>query len=527
MDRPLARSNRTPWTPARVLLSILGAVVGLWALYALAGVLALVVLSVFFAYVVSPAVTLVQRLPFLAGRPWSRTAAVAMVYATLLAAVILAITAIAPRLGAQLVELGHRAPGYLEAARSRTQTIVGTYRTYQIPPGIRTAVEAAALRAFDTVGGSVRDTAATVLGWLRFLPWLILIPILAFFFLRDAETFRRVALHLLPAGRLRWRGQDYLEEINRTLALYVRAQLAAGVIVGLVCSVGFVILGVPEALVLGVLAGLLEFVPLVGPLIVAVVAGFLASTHSLGLMGGTLLFLAVLRFVQDYVVYPRLVANGIELHPLAVILTLLCGADLAGVAGLFLAIPVAAILMVSYRYLLLQLGAESLLAALAPRRFPEQPVLARPGERTLRRPPSASGDELAGIRVAVVDNDQDARAALVDLLTGCGATVFDAGSAREALTALERDRPDVLLSDLAMPDQDGFDLIRCIRALPPEGGGSIRAVALSGYASKEDRDRTINAGFQAHLSKPVDPVELIATVLELARPLPSAGDARG
>jgi predicted PurR-regulated permease PerM/CheY-like chemotaxis protein len=507
----------------RVALWLVGVMIGLWALYALAGVLVLVVLSVFFAYVVSPGVVLVQRVPLLAGRSWARTVAVLVVYAALLAGVVLAGYAIAPRLGAQMVELGHRAPGYLESARSRAQAIAGTYRAYQIPTAIRSAVESGTLRAVDSVGESVRDTAATVLGWLRFVPWLILIPILAFFFLRDAETFRRVALHLLPAGRLRWRGQDYLEEINRTLALYVRAQLAAGLLVGLVCSLGFIILGVPDGLVLGVLAGLLEFVPLVGPLIVAVLAGFLASTQSAGLMGATLLFLAVLRFLQDYVVYPRLVASGIKLHPLAVILTLLCGAHLAGVAGLFLAIPVAATFMVTYRYVLLQLGAESLLAALAPPRPREQPVLVRPREPSGRREGRPPGAELSGIRVAVVDNDEDARGALVELLVGCGAIVFGASSAREALANLARDRPDVLLSDLAMPGQDGFDLIRSIRALPPEGGGAIQAVALSGYSSAEDRDRTINAGFQAHLPKPVDPVDLIATVLDLARPAPTPG----
>jgi CheY-like chemotaxis protein len=117
----------------------------------------------------------------------------------------------------------------------------------------------------------------------------------------------------------------------------------------------------------------------------------------------------------------------------------------------------------------------------------------------------------------VVDNDEDARSSLVDLLEQAGATVFPAGSAALALAMLERTRPDVLISDLLMPDQDGYDLIRSIRDLPPEQGGAIRAAALSGYATEEDRARTLAAGFQEHLCKPVEPGQLIATVIALAR----------
>jgi CheY-like chemotaxis protein len=254
----------------------------------------------------------------------------------------------------------------------------------------------------------------------------------------------------------------------------------------------------------------------VGPLIIAVLAGFLASTQSVSLMGFTFLFLAVLRFVQDYVVYPRLVASGMELHPLAIIITLLCGSHLAGVAGLFLAIPAAAVLMVSHRYFLLQLGQANLLSALVPSAVEEEPAPLAPKQ------PSRSGTfpefrGLAGIKVAVVDNDEDARGALIDLLEQAGATVFPAGSAVEALVVLQRTRPDVLISDLLMPEQDGYDLIRSVRDLPAEEGGEIRAAALSGYATEEDRARTLAAGFQEHLCKPVEPAQLIATVINLAR----------
>jgi predicted PurR-regulated permease PerM len=183
------------------------------------------------------------------------------------------------------------------------------------------------------------------------LPWLVLIPILGFFLLKDVESFRRSALQMLPRGRWRWRGDEFFQDINSTLAAYTRAQLTACLFIGVVCALGFTLLGMPGGLVMGFIAGVLEFVPLVGPLIVAVLAAALTAFHA-GYFSAflVLLFLGVLRIVQDYFIYPRLIGQGIHLHPLAVIFAILCGHELAGVAGIFLAIPVVAILTVSYRH---------------------------------------------------------------------------------------------------------------------------------------------------------------------------------
>ena len=112
---------------------------------------------------------------------------------------------------------------------------------------------------------------------------------------------------------------------------------------------------------LGLIAGILEFVPLVGPLLVAVLVALLALLHSgFAMAFVVLLFLGVLRIVHDYVVYPKIIGQGIHLHPLAVILAILAGAEIAGVAGIFLAIPVIAILTVSYRHWLEHRGSETI-----------------------------------------------------------------------------------------------------------------------------------------------------------------------
>jgi PAS domain S-box-containing protein len=124
--------------------------------------------------------------------------------------------------------------------------------------------------------------------------------------------------------------------------------------------------------------------------------------------------------------------------------------------------------------------------------------------------------ELAGLRVLVVDDQADARDLIKRVLEACGAEVITASDAEEALVLVERERPDVLVSDIGMPGADGFELLRRLRRLGPDRGGRVPAVALTAFARSEDRTRALRAGFLVHVSKPVDPSELVATVASVA-----------
>ncbi|NVB80978.1 MAG: PAS domain-containing protein [Kofleriaceae bacterium] len=124
--------------------------------------------------------------------------------------------------------------------------------------------------------------------------------------------------------------------------------------------------------------------------------------------------------------------------------------------------------------------------------------------------------KLSGMRVLVVDDEEDTRSYVRSLLEQCQATVTTADSAAAAYDAIQRERPDVMISDLGMPGEDGYNLIRRVRALPDEHGGRTPAVALTAYARKEDRTRAMLAGFQNHVPKPVEPAELLAVVASLA-----------
>jgi predicted PurR-regulated permease PerM len=353
----------------RVIVIVLIVAVTLWMIIKLTGVILLLILSIFFAYFVSPLVEFLSRPVHVGGRKLAIPRAIAIVlsYFLIVTAIVVGIYVLAPRLGSQFPEFTDQARLYWASFGGKLQGWVAYFRTHRMPAPLLDTINGAIPRVIENVSLTVSGMLASVAGWVIYIPWLILIPVLSFFFLKDVDTFRRSALQMLPRGRWRWRGDEFFQDINSTLAAYIRAQLTACLFIGLVCTIGFAVLGLPSPLVLGLIAGICEFVPLVGPLLVLVLAAVAALLH-----GGTfsvvlvVAFLIVLRGVQDYVVYPRLIGQGIHLHPLAVILAILCGAELAGVAGIFLAIPVVAILTVSYRHWLEHRGSEGLADLLEP-----------------------------------------------------------------------------------------------------------------------------------------------------------------
>src|SRR6476469_8469884 len=368
----------------RVVLLLLAVAVGLWLLFALRGVILLLLLSMLFAYLIAPLVDFLCRPVTWGRRPWAipRPLAIAMVYLALFATSGLASYVLLPLLGAQVTEFGRQIPSYMAYARDQLPAWQRLINPSHFPRGVREAVDRTFSRTVDTAGDSLSHGFGGLLPLLGYLPWFILIPVVAFFLLKDGAAFRRDILLTLPRGRLRGRGAEVFEDINDALAAYMRAALLACLLVGVLCTIGFVLIGVPYALLFGVVAGLLEFIPLVGPLAVALGATLVTSFHSINQALWVVAFLGALRLAQDYVVFPRLVRRGIHMHPLGVILAILSGAELAGMAGVFLAIPAVAVLSVMHRHVLEYRGTRGLVSELLqPRHLPQT---LRAGRRTAR-----------------------------------------------------------------------------------------------------------------------------------------------
>ena len=338
-------------TTLEILLAVAALVALVWTLHRIAAVLLLLALSILFAYMVAPVVAFFRR-PFrwLGGRALPLSGAIWVAYLALFLVLATAFWLVWPALNAQLAELRAQLPTDVTQIQEGWKTWKAG-QTRMMPRGARAVVEGlvdqASSGVFDFVS---KELLPRVAGWILNLPWLILVPIFAFFFVKDAEVFRQRALRLFLERRLRWRGDLFFEEVSRTLAAYVRALVASSIVVATICTLGFLAIGLPYPLLFGVAAGLLEFLPLVGPFLIAVIAVGLAGMQSPSKALLTTGFLLVVRIAQDYLIYPRLVGRELPLHPMAVILAILCGAEIGGVAGVFLAVPTLAILTVAYRH---------------------------------------------------------------------------------------------------------------------------------------------------------------------------------
>jgi len=348
---PLVQSERAaaPLSQSRAILHdllIVAAVgAGIWVTHRLGRIVLVLVLAIFFAYVIAPLVELAQHPVCLRGcsRRLPRGAAIAVVYLILAGGAGAGAAILWPSAARQLNDAIASAPTYTESFRVWEHGWARYYERLRIPLELRHSIDQSVLGAGDTAVAYARGSLLALIGVLSDIPWLVLVPVLAFLLLKDAAGIRRTILTALP-HRIRLRSHRLLEELNRTLAAYVRAQLIACLLVGTLCGVGFALLGNPYAILLGILAAVLEFIPLLGPLVVAAVAMVIAALHDPMLAIWTGVFLTVLRVVEDYVIYPRLIGRDIHLHPLVVILAVLAGVELDGIAGIFIAVPVIALL---------------------------------------------------------------------------------------------------------------------------------------------------------------------------------------
>ena len=136
---------------------------------------------------------------------------------------------------------------------------------------------------------------------------------------------------------------------------------------------------------------------------------------------------------------------------------------------------------------------------------------------TMGRHDPLPGDALAGVHVLIIDDDPEARDLIGTVLRYCGALVSAATSAAEGLETLQRVLPDVIVCDIAMPLHDGYWFVTSLRALPPEAGGGLPVIAITAHGATHGPDRTLPAGFQAHIRKPIDPWELCRVVAAMTR----------
>ena len=322
----------------------------------------LIILSVFTAYLIDPLVRVIRR-PFKdrnLDKLMPRSFAIVIAYIFVIMVLGGAISYVAPRVVDQAKEFGTNLPVYSQAIRARSVEINRRFDRLRVPDEVQAELN----KKVTDLGSDITAAVGNfVLLSVTYLPWFFLVPILSFFFLKDANIFRVGVLRMFPSGRLRARAESVLEDVNKTLAAYTRAQIISCLIIATLCTLGFYLLDLKYALLLGILAGIFEFVPLLGPLTIGIAVTLTAAASDDPWKAlYVAIFLIVLRIVHDYVTYPRIVRGGIHLHPLAIILSVLAGEQVAGIPGVFISIPIVAVATVIYRHRLEHRGHYSIVS---------------------------------------------------------------------------------------------------------------------------------------------------------------------
>lgn len=346
------------WTTVivRVIFLLVSLVIASWLIYQVRTLLLLLILSIFFCYLIAPIVRLLEQPIYLFNREIKlpRSLAIAFVYVMIGAVIFVLFRLIWPPMWVQINELVRDMPGYVKSSTDAINNFVNGANRWM--RGFRFPIEWRdyLLDQFKNFAGTAlpwfESLIGKIVGLVPYLTWLILVPVLSFFLLKDASSFEQNVIALLPNERMQKRAHWLLQDVSRTLAAYIRAQITACLVVGAIAMIGLSLIGAPYPIVLGGVAGVLEFVPMIGPLIAAAFIFGLTLTQSLKTALIVALFLVVLRMVQDYVIYPRIVGHGIKMHPLVVIMAILAGAEIGGLVGIFLSIPVVGLIIVFYSH---------------------------------------------------------------------------------------------------------------------------------------------------------------------------------
>jgi predicted PurR-regulated permease PerM len=324
----------------RVLFTVLLFALVLGFLYIARRTLIAFLFAVFFAYLMDPAVSRIEK--------WvrGRGRAIAVIYLLLLILLVTLFFFVGPRI-AREAQILSEAKLLDRVSSGQIAVDIGVERGWSLAT-IQHLKEFLVSHKQD-LGGiaqrvGLRMAEVAQQSWL-----LILVPILAAFFLKDGRSFSDVLLSLVQSRPQRELMEGVLGDLNQMLAQFIRAQLTLAALSFVVYTSFMSLLRVPYALVLGTAGGMMEFIPVVGPLVAALVilgvALLLSYPHGLAL----LIFLGVWRMILDYVISPRIMGKSMELHPLAAIFGVLAGGEIAGVLGVYLSIPVMASLRIVWR----------------------------------------------------------------------------------------------------------------------------------------------------------------------------------
>lgn len=331
-----SRAARYTWTAALVLLAMC-------TVYLIRDTVLVFVIALLFAYLLYPFMDLMDR--HLPGR--TRIPALAITFAVVIGIVTAFGVFVGSVVADQATSLVQQAPALIE--KLRTAPAPGPAEVTSLRSEVLGWIEGQIRQHTNDVAVFAPKVALSVLSASRNLIYLVLIPILSFLLLRDGRAILAGLLEMIEARYQTAR--DTLSDVHELLLLYMRSLLFLCCTVFVTFSIVLSAMGVPYSMLLASIAFALEFIPLVGPLTAAAIIIGVSIVGGFGHIVWLIVFLGVFRLIQDYVVSPALMSKGVELHPLMIIFGVLAGGEIGGVAGIFLSIPMLALIRLFYHQL--------------------------------------------------------------------------------------------------------------------------------------------------------------------------------
>ena len=377
-------------------LLIIGAILAVgWILWSVRGSLAPFILGAIIAYLLSPLVDRIQRLfrgP-LAGL--SRTLAIVVVYLIVIAILVGIVVTVGSKLVDQTLQLINALPDYAGSVRDQRDNWQRWYET-NVPANMRVALESNVDSIRSAAAGASKTALMTTFGTARnvfgFLAGLLLLPLWLYYVLKDEDKGKEFFYNLWPQ-HVRQDVRNVAAIIDRVLGAYVRGQLFLGFVVGMVTGVGLWVIGAPQPVALGVLAGVFEMVPILGPWLSFIAAAIVVLAIEPSLFWWVALLFFLVQQLENTFLVPKVQGSAVEMNPAVIMVLLVVGGALWGIVGVITIVPLAAIARDVFVYVYKRLGeaaGEPNVAALAA--AGPAPASAAPGSDA----PSQSPDEQPG-----------------------------------------------------------------------------------------------------------------------------------
>ena len=301
------------------------------------------IIASFFAYLLNPAVCNLER------RGLSRPISILMIYGLVFGTIIVASARGIPIVIRELESFGRELPLMITKGEEFIQFIQSQYHNSVLPYSLRLAVDNALINAQLEIQLFITEVVNSLIGLLSHSIGILITPILAFYLLNDWNEIKEKLLQLIPA---KWRQECILicRDIDKVLSGVIRGQLTVALIVGVLVTVGLELLHVPYALLIGILAGILDIIPYFGAFIGATPAVTLAILTSPWLAMKVVVLFFIIHQLEGSVIGPKILGESVGLHPLSVIFFLFIGGELGGLIGMLLGVPIAAIGKVFLRH---------------------------------------------------------------------------------------------------------------------------------------------------------------------------------